>query len=132
MSQPLTMSHPPAPLPDASRFTAYNGAFYMAFGALLYAHPGVAQALFFEEPFVGREASLVRAIGVVLVSVGWLYRVCGRSGSRAAVRATIVDRCVAGALLVPIALGGTLPRMLWTFALLDPALALVAWKLLRR
>jgi hypothetical protein len=43
----------------------------------------------------------------------------------------VVDRLVLVPLvLIPTALAGVFPHVLLTFAVLDPALALVAWRLL--
>jgi hypothetical protein len=40
----------------------------------------------------------------------------------------VVDRLVlVPAVLVPLAIAGVFPHLLWTFAILDPALGIGAW-----
>ena len=95
--------------------------------------PGQAQVMFGERVFVGDEATLVRVIGMLLAVVGWFYFFGGRTGGRQFVAATVLDRLVLVPLvLVPTVLAGVFPRMMLVFAVLDPALALVAWHLLAR
>jgi len=123
----------PLDLSTASRYTAMNGLAYLGFGALLVAWPGAAQTLFRESAFVGREEALLRVIGLTVVVIGWLYLFGGRSGSRQFIAASIVDRLVFVPLvLVPLMMAGVFPRLLGSFAILDPALAIGAWVLLGR
>jgi hypothetical protein len=117
----------------ASKNTVINGFSYFGGGALLIAWPGATQALFKEPAFVGHEEGLVRMIGLMLAVIGWLYVFGGRSGSRAFVAASVVDRLVfVPVVLVPLAMAGVFPHLLLTFAILDPTLAVVAWALLAR
>jgi hypothetical protein len=117
----------------ASTFTTWNGVLYMASGALLIAWPACVQALFLDPAFAGKESSLVRLTGMLLAVVGWLYFFGGRSGARAMVAATVVDRLtLVPIVLVSMALNGVMPHTLLSFAILDPTLALVAWRLLGR
>lgn len=133
MSLLATLKESPAPLSQPSRFTWMCGAFYMASGALVLAWPGVAQTLMGDPDFVGREAALVRILGMLLLVIGWLYFFGGRSGGRQFVAATVIDRVVLVPLvLVPTALAGVLPHTLLLFAVTDPALAVIAWLLLSR
>lgn len=123
----------PANLATSSRFTTLNGFIYLASGALLMVWPGALQTLFLESGFVGREAALVRVIGMAVAIIGWLYLFGGRSGGRQFVAASVLDRVILVPLfLIPLALAGVFPRLLLTFAILDPALALVAWYLLAK
>jgi hypothetical protein len=123
----------PSSLSAASRYTTLNGFLYLSSGALLLAWPGAVQALFLDPPFVGREESLVRVIGMTVAIIGWFYLFGGRSGARQMVAATIVDRLLlVPAVLVPLALAGVFPHLMVTFAVLDPALGIGAWVLLRR
>lgn len=123
----------PASLSGASRFTAANGLLYMSSGLLLVAWPGVIQTIFMEGAFAGREEGLVRVLGLTLGVIGWFYFFGGRSGAEQIVAASVVDRLVfVPIVLVPIALAGIFPNLLFTFAILDPALALIAWVLFRR
>jgi hypothetical protein len=105
----------------------------MAAGLSMLVWPGQAQVMFGERVFVGDEATLVRVIGMLLAVVGWFYFFGGRTGGRQFVAATVLDRLVLVPLvLVPTVLAGVFPRMMLVFAVLDPALALVAWHLLAR
>ena len=114
----------PATLSRASKYTAMNGVLYLCAGALLVAWPGATQKIFMDRAFVGDEAGLIRAMGLTVVVIGWLYLFGGRSGARQIVAASVVDRLV----FVPVVLGslavaGVFPHLLGTFAILDPALA---------
>ena len=123
----------PATLSAASRYTAMNGVIYLGCGALLVAWPGATQTLFMDPAFVGNEEALIRVIGMTVVVIGWLYLFGGRSGARQVVAASVVDRLVlVPAVLVPVAKAGVFPHLLLTFAILDPALAAVAWAILAR
>jgi hypothetical protein len=123
----------PTPLPAASRFTSWCGVFYMAAGLVLLTWPGVVQAVFRDPAFIGREEALVRLLGMVIAIVGWFYIFGGRSGGRQFVASTVLDRLVLVPLvLVPTAAAGVFPNTVLTFAILDPALALVAWALLAK
>jgi hypothetical protein len=123
----------PASLATSSRFTTLNGFIYLASGALLMVWPGALQTLFLESDFVGREAALVRVIGMAVAIIGWLYLFGGRSGGRQFVAASVLDRIILVPLfLIPLALAGVFPRLLLTFAILDPVLALVAGYLLAK
>lgn len=121
----------PSHLSAASRFTSWCGLLYMAAGLMLLAWPDSVQAVFQDPPFVGQERTLARVIGMTVLIVGWLYHFGGRTGGRQFIAATVVDRLVLVPLvLVPVALGGTFPHVMFAFAVLDPLLALVAWRLL--
>jgi len=121
------------PLAKSSRFTVLNGCLYLGGGALLLLWPGVAQTIFQERAFVGDEASLFRVIGMTLAIIGWFYVFGGRSGARQIVAASVVDRLtIVPLVLLPLGLMGVFPNVLLPFALLDPALGIVAWLLLRK
>lgn len=123
----------PARLPLSSRFTVLNGYLYLASGALLLLWPGAAQTLFQERAFVGDEAALVRVIGMALAIIGWFYLFGGRSGARQIVAASVIDRITLVPLvLLPLAFMGVFPGLFLAFGLLDPALGLCAWYLMRR
>ena len=123
----------PSTLSAASKYTVMNGVVYLACGALLSVWPGVVQAIVGEPAFVAHEEGLIRLTGVTLAVIGWLYLFGGRSGARQMVAASVVDRLVlVPAVLVPLAIAGVFPRLLVTFAILDPTLGLGAWLLLRR
>lgn len=105
----------------------------MAVGALLIFWPGAVQTLTFAPEFVGNEAALIRIVGMTVAVIGWFYLFGGRSGSRQIVAATVLDRIVLVPLvLIPLAIGGVFPVLLWAFAALDPVLGLTAWYLLAR
>lgn len=117
-------------LSTASRFTTLNGVLYIGSGVLLVAWPGVAQTIFMETPFIGREESLIRVIGLTLGVIGWFYFFGGRSGAKQIVAASVVDRLIfVPAVLIPLALMNVFPKLLFTFGILDPTLAIVTWVL---
>jgi uncharacterized membrane protein len=63
--------------------------------------------------------------------VGWLYVFAGRTGERSVVAASVIDRLLIPAVLIPLILTGVLPHLLSVFAVVDPALGIGAWMLLR-
>jgi hypothetical protein len=118
-------------LAASSKFTSLNGVIYMAAGTLLMIWPGAVQTLFLDPDFVGREAALARVLGMTVAIIGWFYLFGGRSGGRQVVAASVLDRILLVPLvLVPTAMSGVFPHLLFTFAILDPLLGLVAWYLL--
>src|ERR1700740_3377221 len=123
----------PPRLSAASRYTAMNGLFYLATGGLLVAWPEVTQTIFMDAPFVGHEGALIRVIGLTVAVIGWLYLFGGRSSARQIVAASVIDRLVfVPAVLVPVAMGGVVPRLLPAPGMLDPWRAIGAWALLGR
>ena len=123
----------PANLSVASKFTSACGLLYLVFGALFLLWPAAVQKLFLDPDFVGNEATLTRLLGMTVAVVGWLYFFGGRSGGKQVVAASILDRLVLVPLvLIPAAVAGVFPHTLLLFAALDPALALLAWRLLSR
>lgn len=110
-----------------------NGILYMASGASMLLMPDVLRSMFMEPAFVGREEGLVRLVGMMLTIVGWFYFFGGRSGARQIVAASILDRVIlVPIVLVPLALLGVFPNLMLTFAVLDPLLAVGAWRLLHK
>jgi hypothetical protein len=100
---------------------------------MLLVWPDLIQVIYRDPPFAGHERTLTRVIGMMLAIVGWFYYFGGRTGGRQFVAATVVDRLVLVPLvLIPVALSGTFPNVMFAFAALDPLLALVAWRLLAR
>ena len=105
----------------------------MTAGGVLMLWPGAVQTLLLDPEFVGREAALVRVLGMALAIIGWFYFFGGRSGGRQIVAASVLDRIILVPLvLVPIALSGVFPHTLFAFAALDPLLGIVAWYLLNK
>lgn len=100
----------PLTLATSSKFTSLNGFVYLAAGVLLMVWPGAVQALFRDPAFVGREAELVRVLGMTVAIIGWLYLFGGRSGGRQVVAASVLDRIILVPLvLVPTAMAGVFP-----------------------
>ena len=117
----------------SSKFTIVNGFVYMAAGTTLMIWPGAVQTLFLDPEFVGREASLVRVIGMAVAIIGWFYFFGGRSGGRQIVAASVLDRIILVPLvLLPLGVSGVFPHLLLTFAILDPILGFIAWYLLTK
>jgi hypothetical protein len=120
----------PPELSTASKYTAFNGTIYLAAGGLLVIWPGAVQALFMDRAFVGDEGGLVRALGMAVMVIGWLYVFGGRSGGRQVVAASVIDRLtIVPIVLVPLAIAGVFPHLFLAFAILDASLATGAWVL---
>ena len=123
----------PEKLSAASRFTSACGVFYLLSGLGLLLWPDVFQVIYREPPFAGHERSLARVMGMLLAIIGWFYFFGGRTGGRQFVAASVLDRLIFVPLvMVPIAMSGAFPRALLVFAVIDPVLAIVAWRLLSK
>ena len=132
MSLLRTLMDRPPTLSKASRYTAMNGVIYMVSGTSMLLMPDVVRSIFMEPGFTGREEGLVRLVGMMLVIVGWFYFFGGRSGTKQIVAASILDRVIlVPAVLVPLGLLGVFPSLIFSFAVLDPLLAIGAWFLLQ-
>ncbi len=133
MSIMLDLVSRPRNLLPASRFVAACGILYFVSGAALLLWPGLVQTLFADPPFIGHDEALARLVGLLLAIIGWLSFFGGRTGGRQFVAATVLDRILFVPVpLVAIAMTGVATRILITFAILDPTLAIIAWILLRR
>ena len=125
----LLAAPPSTPL---SRYTIGNGALYLGLGALLLVWPGAVQIAFFADDFVGREAGLVRVLGMTVMVIGWFYVAGGRTAADSFGLATVVDRLLIPAILVPLALSGAVDwHLAVPFAVLDPVLGIggfVVWR----
>lgn len=123
----------PTFLPVSSKFIFLNGMFYLMTGLLFIVWPGAVQTLLFESEFVGRESALVRVLGLSVAVIGWFYIIGGGTGARQFVAASVLNRItLVPAVLIPLALSGVFPTLLWIFAVLDPAMGVIAWNLLAR
>lgn len=123
----LLFSKPPPHTP-LTRYTAWNGALYMLLGATFYAWPGSAQTLLRAPQFQAGEAGLVRVLGMTLALVGYFYFFGARTGQDRFGVATILDRLLVPALLVPLVVRRQIaPQLGLPFVVLDPALAIGAW-----
>jgi hypothetical protein len=123
----------PSRLAPTSRYTLANGLLYLGGGALLVVWPGAIQVLFRDPAFAGHEAGLVRALGMTVMVIGWLYVFGGRTGAIQFAACTVFDRTLLVPLvLIPLALAGVFPHLFTAFAALDVALALGVWWLLSR
>ena len=132
MSLIETLLEKPTNLSIASKYTAMNGIVYLSAGALLILWPGAVQAIFRDRAFAGDEQGIIRALGMAVVVIGWLYLFGGRSGSRQAVAASVIDRLtIVPLVLFPLAAYGVFPHLFIFFALLDMSLGIGAWVLLR-
>src|SRR5688572_9653730 len=116
----------------ASRFTSISGLRYLRMGLTIGALPALVPMLFVEPPFTGREAGLFRLVGWIMAVVGWFLWIGGRSGARSFVAAGIIARLAVPLLVVPLAVTGVFPHMMYAFGALDPLSALVTWRMLSR
>jgi hypothetical protein len=133
MSLVKTLMERPTALSKASRYTVMNGVLYMVSGAAMLLMPDTLRSIYMEPVFVGREEGLVRLVGMMLTIIGWFYFFGGRTGARQIVAASIIDRVIlVPVVLVPLALIGVFPNLMFSFAVLDPLLAVGAWYLLSK
>ena len=132
MSLISTVLEKPPTLTTASKYTVFNGFVYLGLGAGLILWPGLIQTVFRERAFVGDEQGLMRVIGFAVLLVGYYLWIGGRSGSRQAAAASVIDRwTVVPLVLLPIALSGVFPRFLITVVVVDFCLATSTWMILR-
>jgi len=109
MSLIETLLEKPANLAIASKYTAMNGIVYLSAGAVLILWPAAVQAIFRDRAFIGHEQGLIRAMGMAVVVIGWLYLFAGCSGSRQSVAASVIDRLtIVPLVLLPLAASGVL------------------------
>lgn len=129
----IVFAPPETPLTPLARYTFWNGVFYVATGLLFYAAPGLLTLLPGMSAFVGWEEGLVRALGVTLTIVGWFYAIGARTNQARFGLATVFDRLLVPAFLLPLVVAGQIPPALGVaFSVLDPALAGGAWLVWRR
>jgi hypothetical protein len=116
-----------------SRYTTWNGLFYLAFGLLTYVWPGSLQVVLGAAPFQAREEGLARIVGALVMIIGWFYVRGARTRADSFSLATVVDRALVPLLLVPlVVIGAVDPRIGLPFAILDPLLAIGAYVIWRR
>ena len=120
------------PSTPLSRYTVWNGVFYIATGLLFFAWPGVMQ-LVGAAVFVGHEEGLVRLLGFMIALIGYFYLFGGRTGATSFGLSTVVDRLLLPLFLVPLAVTGSVdPALVIPFAILDPILGIGAFVIWRR
>jgi hypothetical protein len=123
----LLFSEPPPHTP-LTRYTAWNGLFYLLLGGTFYVWPGSAQTLLRAPPFQAGEAGLVCELGLALAFIGYFYVFGARTGQDRFGVATILNRLLAPLLLVPLVATGQLsPQLGLPLAVIDPVLAIGAW-----
>ncbi|GDX78756.1 hypothetical protein LBMAG42_05670 [Deltaproteobacteria bacterium] len=124
----LLFAPPETPLSPLARYTQANGLFYIATGAVFYLAPGLLSFVPGMAPFVGFEEGMMRALGMVVVFIGWFYFIGGRTNSERFGLATVLDRLLVPVFLLPLVLTGQLQAPLGlTFCVLDPVLGLGAY-----
>ena len=130
------LSTPPGEADTLSRYTQANGMFYMALGLGIYAFPALAARGLLIDSLQGIEEGMLSVMGFLLVVVGWFYLMGGRTRAPSFALATVVDRFLIPAFLLPLGFSGALPLApMVIFSILDPALALGAlliWAAQRR
>jgi len=105
----------------------------MAIGAGLYLAPTQALIrLFFLNQLVGYEEGLLRAVGLTVAVIGWLYAMAGRTGSDSFALATVLDRLAIPFLLAYLYRLGLPLGLVLPFAFLDPLLGIATWWIWRR
>jgi hypothetical protein len=76
---------------------------------------------------------MMRAIGLTMVVIGWLYTFGGRSGARQFAACTVIDRLIFVPLvLILLVITGVFPHLFLTLAILDPVLAIGTYVLRSR
>lgn len=117
----------PSPQTPLSRFTERCGVLYLALGAGIFAWPQQFQLVGLP-PFQGQEEGLARVVGFAVMVIGWFYLMGGRTGATSFSLATVFDRLLVPLFLVPLGATGQVSwRLVIPFAILDPALALIAF-----
>jgi hypothetical protein len=116
----------------ASRFTSMAGISYVCMGLVICAVPTLIPVLFFEPALTGREAGLLRLVGWIMAVVGWFLWIGGRVGARAFVAAGILARVAVPLVVIPLAMSGTFPHMMYVFGVLDPVSGVLTWRLMAR
>jgi hypothetical protein len=126
-------SQPPGSSSRLSRYVVANGLLYMAIGACMYFLPtSVLEWAFLLPPMSPFEQGLLRAIGMAAAVIGWFYVIGGRTRSDSFALATVVDRLLVPFVLVPLwLLGLGPPGLVFSFAILDPVLAIGAYAIWR-
>jgi hypothetical protein len=116
----------------ASRFTSISGLFYLGMGLTICALPTLIPMLFFEPTFTGREEGLFRLVGWIMAVVGWFLWIGGRTGARSFVAAGIIARLAVPLVVIPLAMTGAFPHMMYIFGVLDPVSGFVTWRMLSK
>lgn len=127
-----SMLNRPSASTPLSKFTERCGMLYLALGASIFAWPQQFQ-LVGVAPFQGQEEGLARVIGFTVMIVGWFYLMGGRTGATSFGLATVFDRLLVPFFLIPLSIAGQVAwQLTLPFAILDPALGLVAFIIWRR
>lgn len=133
MSFLQTLFKDPGPHTPLSRYTHYNGVFYIVFGLSLYVYPGQLQVALGAAPFAGLESGMMRVIGFVTAIVGYFYVFGARTRSEIWGLSTVVDRLLVPLFVMPLVLSGAIePRSATALAILDPVLGIGAYLVWRR
>jgi hypothetical protein len=123
----------PTNLTTTSKFTVFNGLVYLGLGLLLIVWPGQIQTLFGERAFVGDEQGLFRLVGMAVAIIGYYLVVGGRTGSRQATAASVIDRLtIVPLVLLPLTIAGVFPHFMLAIVGVDVSLAISTWVLLHQ
>jgi hypothetical protein len=123
----------PGPHTPLSRYTFYNGVFYVLFGLSLYVWPGQMQLSFGIAPYVSFEEGMVRVIGALSAVVGWFYIWGSRTRSDVFGLSTVADRLLLPLFFMPLGFSGALPMpVAISMSAVDPILGLGAYVIWRR
>jgi len=83
--------------------------------------------------FCRKRAGLIRALGLAVAVIGWMYLFGGLTGGRQVVAASVIDRLIfVPVVALPLAIAGVFPHLLVLFTALDMTLAIGAWLVLGR
>ena len=133
MSFVRALLHTPSPSTPLSRFNTLCGFFYLGVGLLNYFWPANLQATLHTAAFAGREEGLMRLTGFSLAVIGYFYIFGSRTRSESFGLATVVDRLLVPAFLLPLGLSGAVePVLAYAFSILDPVLGVIALLIWRR
>jgi hypothetical protein len=121
-----------ANLSTVSKYTAFNGLIYLGLGVVLVLWPSMVQTLLRDRAFMADEQGLMRALGLTIGVIGWLYLFGGRAGARQTAAASVIDRLIFVPLVaLPLAFAGVFPHLFVVVTITDMSLAVGAWMLLR-
>jgi hypothetical protein len=123
----------PGPHTPLSRYTFFNGVFYLLFGFSLYVWPGQLQLSFGIPPYAGNEEGMVRVVGILSAVIGWFYVFGSRTRSDIFGLSTVADRLLLPFFLLPLGFTGAIPMpVAIAMSVVDPVLGIGAYVVWRR
>ncbi len=124
------LAKPVKPLSRLARFTSAQGIFYFVTGLAMMLGP--TELLAGLNGLPADDQGMYRVVGFTLCIIGWFYFIGGRTGATSFGLATVADRAVVPFVCAGFVLTEQVSLMVvGPLAILDPILALIAWRLWR-